>query len=46
MMYHMGMEVKELLISITEHNIMCKELCQDKSKVGNALLNATKTASY
>ena len=46
LIHHIGIEAKELLISITEHNTMCKELNRDKTKVQNALLNATKAVSY
>ena len=46
LIHHIGIEAKELLISITEHNTMRKELNRDKTKVQNALLNATKAVSY
>ena len=40
LIHRMGIEAKELLVSITEHNIIYKELSKDKAKVENALLNA------
>ena len=46
LIHRVGIEAKELRESITEHDTICKEIIKDKAKVENALLNATKAASY